>query len=117
MHRSSLLALLGLLLVSCHKVDNSSAIPTAAPASSATSAQPNELETAKVAQAPAGLVQTQALSPQPIKITPASLPKPYASSSASKSPNVIPIPSKPTLKVPTGFVVSVFAEGLDRPVG
>ncbi|MBW4472811.1 MAG: sorbosone dehydrogenase family protein [Stenomitos rutilans HA7619-LM2] len=115
MHRLSLLAPLGLLLVACQTADTSRAAPTVAPASSASSAPSATPDNAKAAPAPASLIQTQALSPQPIKITPASLPKPYASNSASKSPNVIPIPSTPTLKVPAGFVVSVFAEGLDRP--
>lgn len=115
MYRLSLLAPLGLLLVACQTADTTGAVPTATPASSADQTQPSEPNNAKAVSPPARLIQTQPLSPQPIKITPASLPKPYASNSASKSPNVIPIPAKPTLKVPTGFVVSVFAEGLDRP--
>jgi|SRR6478672_4609508 len=64
---------------------------------------------------PQKLVRTQPLSSQPIRITPASLPQPYATNSASKSPNVVAIPQNPTLKVPPGFVVNVFAEGLDAP--
>ena len=61
------------------------------------------------------LVPTQPLSPQPIRITLDSLPQPYASESASKSPQVVSVPNNPILRVPSGFVVNVFAEGLDKP--
>jgi len=64
---------------------------------------------------PKNVVRTETLSPAPIRITVADLPKPFASESASKSPNVVPIPQNPTLRVPAGFTVNVFAEGLDRP--
>jgi glucose/arabinose dehydrogenase len=60
-------------------------------------------------------VRTQPLSPAPIRITVADLPKPFASESASKSPDVVPIPDNPTLRVPAGFTVNVYAENLDRP--
>ena len=43
------------------------------------------------------------------------MPEPFATNSASKSPNILPIPPQPTLNVPKGFQVKVFAEGLDRP--
>ena len=42
------------------------------------------------------LISTTALSPAPIQIAVADLPKPFASESASKSPNGIPIPQNPT---------------------
>lgn len=58
---------------------------------------------------------TQPLTPQPIRIQPAQLPAPFSSTSASKPPNVVPIPPNPTLNAPPGFRVNVFAEGLDRP--
>jgi glucose/arabinose dehydrogenase len=61
------------------------------------------------------LVPTETLTPQPIKIALGNLPKPFASDSASKSPNVVGIPQNPILKVPTGFKVNVYAEGLDAP--
>jgi glucose/arabinose dehydrogenase len=64
---------------------------------------------------PRNLVPTEPLSPRPIQLTVADLPEPYASQSASQSPNVIDIPANPTLQVPAGFTVNVFAEGLDRP--
>ena len=64
---------------------------------------------------PAKAIATEPLSPTPIRITPDDLPAPYASESAARPPNVIPIPSNPTLRVPAGFTVNVFAEGLDAP--
>jgi glucose/arabinose dehydrogenase len=64
---------------------------------------------------PKNLVRTEPLSPAPIRITVADLPKPFASESASKSPNVVSIPDNPTLRVPAGFTVNVYAENLDRP--
>jgi glucose/arabinose dehydrogenase len=62
-----------------------------------------------------GSIRTEVLTPQPIQIALNQLPKPYASNSASKPPNVVPIPPNPTLRVPEGFKVNVFAEKLDRP--
>jgi glucose/arabinose dehydrogenase len=64
---------------------------------------------------PQNLISTTVLSPSPIRIKPADLPLPFASESASKSPNVIPIPQNPTLRVPKGFTVNVYAENLDAP--
>ncbi|MBE9125914.1 MULTISPECIES: PQQ-dependent sugar dehydrogenase [unclassified Coleofasciculus] len=61
------------------------------------------------------LVTTKTLTPQPIKITLADLPPPFATNSASKSPNVVAIPKNPTLNVPEGFQVNVYADGLDSP--
>lgn len=57
----------------------------------------------------------QSFDPEPIRIALEDLPAPYASQSASKSPQVIAIPDDPQLQVPAGFTVNVFAEGLDRP--
>ncbi|CAA9337270.1 L-sorbosone dehydrogenase [uncultured Microcoleus sp.] len=61
------------------------------------------------------IVPTKPLSPQPIRIVATSLPQPGASESASKFPQVIPIPASPVLRVPPGFVVNVFADNLDAP--
>lgn len=61
------------------------------------------------------VIATTPLQPQPIRLTLADLPQPYASTSASKSPQVVPVPPAPTLAVPAGFTVNVFATGLDRP--
>ena len=60
-------------------------------------------------------IQTETLTPEPIKIKLRDLPQPYATSSASQPPQILPIPSQPKLKVPSGFQVQIFAEGLDRP--
>lgn len=64
---------------------------------------------------PKNLVPTEPLLPTPIRINVGDLPKPFATESASKSPDVVPIPANPTLRVPPGFVVNVFADGLDAP--
>lgn len=61
------------------------------------------------------IVPTKPLSPQPIRIVATSLPQPFASQSASKPPQVVPIPASPVLQVPPGFVVNVFADNLDAP--
>ncbi len=61
------------------------------------------------------LIPTQLLIPEPIQVSLSGLPEPYASDSARKSPNVVPIPANPVLNVPEGFTVNVFAEGLDQP--
>lgn len=60
-------------------------------------------------------IATETLTPKPIKIQLEELPSPYASQSASQPPQIIPIPSQPTLKVPPGFQVNIYAEGLDKP--
>ena len=60
-------------------------------------------------------VRTSTLTPQPIKITLNSLPKAFATNSASKSPNVIAVPQNPTVNVPSGFQVNVYADNLDAP--
>ncbi|MFM2313624.1 MAG: hypothetical protein RLZZ04_2900 [Cyanobacteriota bacterium] len=57
-------------------------------------------------------IKTQNLTPTPIKITLEDLPQPYASESVSNSPNVISVPENPTLQVPGGFKVNVFADNL-----
>ena len=57
-------------------------------------------------------IATQPLTPSPIEITLADLPEPYATESASNSPNVIPVPDNPVLQVPPGFEVNVFADKL-----
>jgi glucose/arabinose dehydrogenase len=61
------------------------------------------------------IVPTKPLSPQPIRIAAGNLPQPFATESASKSPQVIPPPQSPVLRVPAGFVVNVFADNLDAP--
>lgn len=94
--------------------------PTARPGGSApapaTDAAPSVAASAPTQAAPAATaIATRRLQPEPIRISIADLPAPYASESASKSPNVVPVPDNPELAVPPGFTVNVFAEGLDRP--
>ena len=67
------------------------------------------------AAVPSNLIRTEPLTPEPIRINLDDLRQPYATQSASQSPQVVPIPDSPTLQVPAGFQVNVFAEGLDRP--
>lgn len=61
------------------------------------------------------VIETQVLNPQPIVINIDDLPLPFATESASKPPEIIPIPDNPVLKVPRGFQVNIFAEGLNQP--
>ncbi len=60
-------------------------------------------------------VRTEPLVPARIQVDLKSLPAPYASESASQSPNVIAPPANATLQVPAGFQVNIFAEGLEKP--
>ena len=60
-------------------------------------------------------IPTKQLDPQPIQISLGDLPEPFATDSASKSPNVIERPENATLSVPAGFTVNIFAEGLQKP--
>ena len=78
----------------------------------------NVQDEANVAQAVAPAetrIPTNILIPEPITIDINSLPEPYASESASKSPNVVAPPADAALNIPEGFVVNIFADGLDRP--
>lgn len=68
-----------------------------------------------VATEPPKTITTKPLSPQPIRINLEELPQPFHSDSASKPPEVIPIPNNPVLNVPPGFKVNIFAENLDNP--
>ncbi len=61
------------------------------------------------------IIPTASFSPTPIQINLNNLPEPFATKSASKPPRVLPIPNNPTLQVPEGFTVNVFAEDLDAP--
>jgi glucose/arabinose dehydrogenase len=89
----------------------------------ATVSTTTDAETTTVADAPDMVSQpagkdeiaTTPLQPSPIRITLADLPAPYTSQSASQPPEVVPVPDDATLSVPSGFTVSVFAAGLERP--
>ncbi|MBD1843647.1 sorbosone dehydrogenase family protein [Cyanobacteria bacterium FACHB-63] len=67
------------------------------------------------ASTPSRTIRTEVLEPQPIRVDLAQLPPPSEPDSASKPPSVVPVPDNPVLRVPAGFMVNVFAEGLDRP--
>ncbi len=60
-------------------------------------------------------IETEPLSPENIRISLDSLPQLFASDSVSNPANIIPVPDNPTLQVPDGFTVNVFAEDLERP--
>src|ERR1700761_8277673 len=49
------------------------------------------------------------------KITSADMPPPYETASASRGPTVVPRPANAWPKAPPGFVVELFASGLDNP--
>lgn len=60
-------------------------------------------------------ISTQELDPQPIKIELETLPEPFATQSASQSPQILPIPEPRIFNVPKGFQVNIYAEGLNNP--
>src|ERR671930_960817 len=49
------------------------------------------------------------------KITPADMPPPYETASANHHPTVVTRPANAWPKAPPGFVVELFASGLDEP--
>lgn len=61
------------------------------------------------------VIPTETLVPTPIRITVEGLPRPYHTMSARKPPQVVPVPERPVLRVPQGFVVNLFASGLKSP--
>lgn len=101
-------------LVACNSTGTSL---VSQPSATVTPSTSNSLDNSKtnLAQAPTKQIQTEPLTVTPIRITVANLPQPFASNSSSKPPDVIDIPANPVLRVPSGFVVNVFAEGLDAP--
>nr|WP_235355062.1 sorbosone dehydrogenase family protein [Aliterella atlantica] len=101
------------LLMSAIAACNTTSVALEEPAPSASQSSPTQV--AASPSQPKNALRTQNLSPEPIRINVASLPEPFASDSASKSPNVVPIPQNPTLQVPQGFTVNVFADNLDSP--
>ena len=115
------LLLLGVSLVACTSAqptpEASPTTPTTQPSAVNTPSDASNDTVASAAQTPPPnrIVPTQSLTPNPIQITLAELPQPFASQSASQSPTVISIPDNASLQVPEGFVVNVYAEGLERP--
>ncbi|MCF4967985.1 PQQ-dependent sugar dehydrogenase [Nostoc sp. CMAA1605] len=73
---------------------------------------------AQLTQNPAqakNFIVTETFSPQPIRINVGNLPAPFATDSVAKPPQVVQIPERPVLKVPSGFRVNVFADSLNAP--
>ena len=60
------------------------------------------------------VVRVEPLDPRPIRIGLDDLPEPFASESASNSPEVVPVPDDPALRVPPGFAVNLFAGGVEK---
>ena len=60
-------------------------------------------------------VRTEPVDEAEIRVTLADLPAPYATESARKGPDVVAPPSDAVLRVPPGFAVQVWADGLDSP--
>ena len=116
-----MLLLLLTTTVACSSTNSSIEAPASTPAvseapnsqSPQTATPPKQQQTAALPTK--NLVRTETLTPQPIKIALNNLPKPFATNSASKSPNVIAVPQNPTLKVPAGFEVNIYADNLDAP--
>ncbi len=98
------LLLLSALLAAC--APSAPQQSASSPASGRAPAEPSRLGSA---------VQTETLTPTPVRIGVADLPAPYASESARKGPDVVEVPAAPVLRVPAGFSVQVYADGLDSP--
>lgn len=60
-------------------------------------------------------IRTEPLAEREIRVTLAGLPQPYATESARKGADVVPPPANPVLRVPPGFAVQVWADGLSSP--
>ncbi|WP_341531206.1 sorbosone dehydrogenase family protein [Nostoc sp. UHCC 0302] len=106
--RFLLLCLLLTSAAACNQTRASSDNPTS----------PQSLPSAQLAEnstQPKNIIPTERLTPTPIRINLKNLPAPFSTESASKRPEVVPIPQKPVLHVPAGFTVNVFAEDLDAP--
>jgi glucose/arabinose dehydrogenase len=72
-------------------------------------------ESEAIAINPKSQIAVRNLQPKPVKISISELPPPYKTESASRPPEVIPIPEKPSFQVPPGFKVNIFAENLESP--
>jgi len=57
-------------------------------------------------------ITEQKLDPEPIRVTVDDLPEPYTTPSARQPPQVVDIPDEPTLNVPDGFDVEIFADDI-----
>lgn len=101
-----------LLLLTATACNSTVTADTKKPPSTDISSQPKQQSATTTTK---NLISTQPLTPQPIKISLLNLPRPYATNSASKSPNLVSIPPNPILNVPTGFQVNVYADNLEAP--
>ncbi|VVM04524.1 hypothetical protein MAMC_00082 [Methylacidimicrobium cyclopophantes] len=68
-----------------------------------------------ISPARAGEIFPEAFTPTPISISLSDLPKPFATPSATYNPPIVPPPRRPSLRLPAGFQVSVFARDLEEP--
>ena len=93
-----------LLLAACVTADDPA--PASSPAQSVALADTSEVP---------GAIPTMPLTPEPIRIRVTDLPEPFATNSARQGPTVVDPPADPVLRVPEGFRVNVWAEGLSRP--
>lgn len=114
--RSLILSILtGFAIVACSVAD----VPTKQTDQSPSTSSPNAIvaqsPSSPVSQPTKNLIPTQALRSQEYNLQLEDLPQPFTTESASKPPQVLPIPQNPVLNVPEGFEVNVYAEGLDRP--
>ncbi len=102
-----------LLLSACQsgnaRIEDRSTATAPEPVESAAASPPSPTPAASVAQNPAPRSANR------IQIEVASLPEPYASQSVSRGPQVVPQPANANLRVPQGFQVKLFAQGLSRP--
>ena len=105
---------LALVLPSC--ADRAAPPPAARLAAAQPAATPSTSDATRAdTTVLAGQIPTDRLTPEPIRLTVGGLPAPYASESASRSPRVVAPPADARLRVPAGFAVQLFAEGLDAP--
>ena len=118
---SGMVAIIAAIAVGCAPANDPEAA-TQASADATTVASPSpsppertSTQSTRTPTPAASEIATAPLKSLPRRIAIEALPLPYASRSARKPPQVIPIPGDPVLNVPPGFAVNVFAEGLDRP--
>lgn len=110
--QSLAIALIAALVASCASKPKDDPEPKKSPPPTVTD------DANSVAEPPAAVknqVKTKTLKATRTRIELADLPKPFATSSARKGPDVVPVPDSPVLNVPDGFTVNIFAADLDRP--
>ena len=114
-HPISLIGL-SLLLASCQSIAVQQPVAPDSPPAEAQPAEQSAEQSAKQPPTPeSARIPVNPLTPETIAIALENLPAPFASDSASQSPNVIARPANASLNVPAGFTVNIFAEGLQKP--